>query len=48
MDSQQLKKTHKGGDIVRIDPYDMQLLESDPLIREAFLRVDCINFYQNI
>jgi hypothetical protein len=48
MDSQQHKKTHKGGDIVRTDPYDMQLLDSEPLIRESFQRVGCINFYQNM
>ena len=26
----------------------MQLLYSDPLMREAFQRVGCINFYQNM
>jgi hypothetical protein len=48
MDRQQHKKTHKGGEIVRTYPYDMQLLNSEPLFRESFQRVSCINFYQKI
>jgi hypothetical protein len=48
MDSQQNKKTHKGGDIARTQPYDMQLLNSKPLFMEAFQRIGCINFYQNM
>jgi hypothetical protein len=48
MDNPQHKKTHKGGGIVRIEPYDMQLLDSDPLIREAFQRVGCITFCQKM
>jgi hypothetical protein len=46
MDSQQYKKTHKGEEIVRKQTYDMQLLNSETLFREAFKRVRCINFYQ--
>jgi hypothetical protein len=48
MDNQQHRKTHKGGEIVRTEPYDMQLLDSEPLIREAFQRVGCINFFQKM
>ena len=39
MDIQQHKKTHKGGEIVRTKPYDMQFLNSKPLFKEAFQRV---------
>jgi hypothetical protein len=48
MDSQQHKKTHKGGEIVRTEPYYMQLLNSNHLFREAFHMVGCINFCQNM
>jgi hypothetical protein len=47
MDNQQ-KKVHKGGDIVRTKPYDMQLFFEEPLIREVFQRVGCINFCQKM
>jgi len=50
MDNQQ-KKAHKGGDIVRINNYDMQLFFEEPLIREVFKvfqRVGCINYYHKI
>jgi hypothetical protein len=47
MDNQQ-KKAHKGGDIVRTEPYDMQLFVEEPLIREVFQRVGCINFCQKM
>jgi hypothetical protein len=48
MDSQQNKKTHKGGEIVRTEPYDMQLLNSEPLFKESFQRVGCLNFCQKM
>ena len=48
MDNKKHRKTHKGGEIVRIDPYDMQLLDSEHLIREAFQRAGCINFCQKM
>jgi hypothetical protein len=48
MDNQQHMKTHKGGEIIRIEPYEMQLLDYEPLIREAFQRVGCINLYQKM
>jgi hypothetical protein len=44
MDSQQSKKIHKGGDIVRTEPYDMQLINSEPFFKEAFQRVGCLIF----
>jgi hypothetical protein len=44
----QLKKTHKGGGIVRTEPYDMQLFVIESLIREVFQRVECFNFCQKI
>jgi hypothetical protein len=36
MDTQQGKNIHKGGEIVRDEPYDLQLFNSDPFFREAF------------
>jgi hypothetical protein len=48
MEIQQHKKAHKGGDIVRTEPYDMHILDSEPLIRESFQRVGCINFCQKM
>jgi hypothetical protein len=36
MDTQQGKKIHKGGEIVRANPYDLQLFNSDPSFKEAF------------
>jgi hypothetical protein len=48
MDSQKHKKDHKGGEIVREEPYDMQLLKSKPLFIESFQRVGCIKFCQKM
>jgi hypothetical protein len=48
MNNPHQKKNYKGGEIVIIKPYDMQLLDSEPLIREAFQRVACINFCQTM
>jgi hypothetical protein len=42
MDIQQKKKTLKGGDIVRMDPYDMKLVNSEPFFKEVFQRVGCL------
>jgi hypothetical protein len=47
MDNQK-NKVHKGGDIVRKKTYDMQLFFEEPLIREVFQRVGCINFCQKM
>jgi hypothetical protein len=46
MDTPKKRKAHKGGGIVRTEPYDMQLFYSETLIREVFQSVGCINFYQ--
>jgi hypothetical protein len=35
MDNQQ-KKAHKGGGIVRNEPYDMQLFSVEPMITKVF------------
>jgi hypothetical protein len=48
MDTPQQKKAHKGGGIVRTEPYDMQLFVVEPLIREVFQRVGCFNFCQKM
>jgi hypothetical protein len=48
MDTPQQKKAHKGGSVVRTEPYDMQLFDVEPLIREVFQRVGCFNFCQNM
>jgi hypothetical protein len=48
MDTQQQKKAYEGGGIVRTEPYDMQLFDVKPLIREVFQRVGCFNFCQKI
>jgi hypothetical protein len=48
MDTPEQKKDHKGGGIVRTEPYDMQLFVVEPLIREVFQRVGCFNFCQKM
>jgi hypothetical protein len=48
MDTPQQRKAHKGGGIVRTEPYNMHLFYSEPLIREVFQRVGCINFCQKM
>jgi hypothetical protein len=48
MDTQQGKKIHKGGDVVRVEPYDLQLLNSDPSFREAFQKVNCLAFCEKM
>jgi hypothetical protein len=48
MDTQQGKKIHKGGDIVRVEPYDLQLFNSDPSFKEAFQKVSCLDFCEKI
>jgi hypothetical protein len=42
------KKTNKGGEIVRFEPQDMKLLDSNPLFREYFQRVVCLTFYEKL
>jgi hypothetical protein len=48
MDNQQGKKIHKGGEIVRVEPHDLQLINSDPFFREAFQRVGCLVFCEKM
>jgi hypothetical protein len=42
-----MKKTHKGGKVVRTEPVDMHLFDTEPMEREVFQRVGCLSFYQN-
>ena len=42
------RKKHKGGDILRFEPQDLTLINSDPLIRVAFEQVGCIRFFEKI
>jgi hypothetical protein len=39
MDTPQKKKSHKGGSVVKTEPYDMHLFDVEPMIREVFQRV---------
>jgi hypothetical protein len=48
MDNQQGKKVHKGGEIVRVEPHDMQLINSEPFFKEAFQRVGCLIFCEKM
>jgi hypothetical protein len=48
MDTPQQKKSHKGGSVFRTEPCDMQLFDVEPMIREVFQRVGCLNFCQNM
>jgi hypothetical protein len=48
MENPQMRKTHKGGKVVRTEPVDMHLFDAEPMAREAFQRVGCLSFYQNM
>jgi hypothetical protein len=48
MDSQQGKKVHKGGEIVRVEPHDPQLINSEPFFKEEFQRVDFLIFCEKM
>jgi hypothetical protein len=48
METPQSKKAHKGGKIVRTEPVDMRLFDTNPIAREAFQRVGCLSFCQNM
>jgi hypothetical protein len=48
MEAQQMKKVHKGGEIVRVEPHDLQLINSDPLFKESFQRVGCLAFCEKM
>jgi hypothetical protein len=48
METPHMKKTHKGGKVVRIEPMDMHLFYIEPMEREVFQRVGCLSFYENM
>ena len=48
MDRPQKKKSHKGGSVVRTDPYEMHLFDVEHMIREVFQRVCFLSFCQNM
>jgi hypothetical protein len=48
METPKSKKAHKGGKIVRKKPMDMLFFNTEPMEREAFQRVGCLFFYQNM
>jgi hypothetical protein len=48
METPQSRKTHKGGKVVRKEPVDMYLFDTEPMEREIFQRVGCLSFYQNM
>jgi hypothetical protein len=48
METPQMKKSHKGGKVVRTEPVDMHLFETEPMSREVFQRVGCLSFCQNM
>jgi hypothetical protein len=48
METPQMKKTHKGGKVVRTEPVDMHLFDTEPMAREVFQRVGCLSFCQNM
>jgi len=39
-----MKKTHKGGKVVRTGPVDMHLFDIELVAREVFQRVGCLSF----
>jgi hypothetical protein len=43
-----MKKSHKGDKVVRIEPVDMHLFETEPMARQVFQRVGCLSFCQNL
>jgi hypothetical protein len=48
METPQMKKSHKGGKVVRTEPVDMHLFETKPMAREVFKRVGGLSFCQNM
>jgi hypothetical protein len=48
METPQSRKTHKGGKVVRTEPVDMHLFDTDPMAREVFQRVGFLSFCQNM
>ena len=48
METPQSKKAHKGGKIVRTEPVDMRLFDTEPMARDIFQREGCLSFCQNM
>jgi hypothetical protein len=48
METPQIKKSHKGGKVVRTETVDMHLFKTEPMAREVFQRVGCLSFFQNM
>jgi hypothetical protein len=48
METPHMKKTNKGGKVVRTEPLDMHIFDTKPMVREVFQRVGCLSFYQNM
>jgi hypothetical protein len=44
IDSKKNNNTHKGGDIVRTEPCDMQIINSEPFFKEDFQKVGFLIF----
>jgi hypothetical protein len=48
VDTPQQKKSHKGGNVVRTEPYDIHLFDNEPMTTEVFQRIGFLDFFQNI
>jgi len=48
MDTQQGENIHKGGETVRVEPYDLQLFNLDPSFKETIQRVNCLAFCEKM
>jgi hypothetical protein len=48
METPQMNKSHKGGKVVRTEPMDMHLFETEPMERKVFQRVGCLSFCHNM
>jgi hypothetical protein len=48
MEAHKMKKVHKGGDIVRVEPHNLQLINSDPFFKESLQRVGCLAFFEKM
>jgi hypothetical protein len=48
METPQSRKTYKGGKVVKTEPVDMHIFDTESIAREAFQRVGCLSFYQNM
>ena len=45
---QQKKKYNKGGGLVKYDPHDMKLIESDPLVVDMLQRTSFLGFFHKL